>query len=122
MANARMPDEFLETVAHHFPPEQPVGPARLLGGCLKSWSDIKRNWSEPHMGGGVGTWPPRQFVESFRITFFAAGGRITAADSTAGVNEGEASSEESEDVVDYDEEAVLREIEQMELESPPESA
>jgi transposase len=29
MANARMPDEFFEAVAHHLPPEQPVGP---LGG------------------------------------------------------------------------------------------
>src|SRR3954451_12235912 len=26
MANARMPDEFFETVAHHLPPEQPLGP------------------------------------------------------------------------------------------------
>ena len=26
MAIARMPDEFFETVAHHLPPEQPVGP------------------------------------------------------------------------------------------------
>src|SRR3954447_4749606 len=26
MANARMPDEFFEAVAHHLPPEQPVGP------------------------------------------------------------------------------------------------
>ena len=26
MANARMPDEFFDTVAHHLPPEQPVGP------------------------------------------------------------------------------------------------
>ena len=26
MANAHMPDEFFETVAHHLPPEQPVGP------------------------------------------------------------------------------------------------
>ena len=26
MANARMPDEFFDLVAHHLPPEQPVGP------------------------------------------------------------------------------------------------
>ena len=26
MASAHMPDEFFETVAHHLPPEQPVGP------------------------------------------------------------------------------------------------
>src|ERR671921_312783 len=26
MANARMPEEFFDTVAHHLPPEQPVGP------------------------------------------------------------------------------------------------
>src|SRR5919112_2551596 len=26
MASARMPEEFFETVAHHLPPEQPVGP------------------------------------------------------------------------------------------------
>jgi transposase len=26
MANARMPDEFFDAVAHHLPPEQPVGP------------------------------------------------------------------------------------------------
>jgi hypothetical protein len=26
MANAHMPDEFFETVAHHLPPEQPIGP------------------------------------------------------------------------------------------------
>src|ERR1700759_1823306 len=26
MANAHMPEEFFETVAHHLPPEQPVGP------------------------------------------------------------------------------------------------
>ncbi len=26
MANARMPDEFYDIVAHHLPPEQPVGP------------------------------------------------------------------------------------------------
>ena len=29
MADARMPDEFFDTLAHHLPPEQPVGP---LGG------------------------------------------------------------------------------------------
>jgi transposase len=26
MASARMPDEFLDTLAHHRPPERPVGP------------------------------------------------------------------------------------------------
>ena len=26
MANARMPEEFFDAVAHHLPPEQPVGP------------------------------------------------------------------------------------------------
>jgi hypothetical protein len=26
MASARMPEEFFEAVAHHLPPEQPVGP------------------------------------------------------------------------------------------------
>jgi hypothetical protein len=26
MASARMPDEFFDTLAHHLPPEQPVGP------------------------------------------------------------------------------------------------
>ena len=26
MASAHMPDEFFDTVAHHLPPEQPVGP------------------------------------------------------------------------------------------------
>src|SRR3954466_6626053 len=26
MASARMPDEFFDAVAHHLPPEQPVGP------------------------------------------------------------------------------------------------
>jgi hypothetical protein len=26
MANAHMPEEFFETIAHHLPPEQPVGP------------------------------------------------------------------------------------------------
>src|ERR1700704_4683376 len=26
MASARMPEEFFETVSHHLPPEQPVGP------------------------------------------------------------------------------------------------
>jgi hypothetical protein len=27
MASARMPEEFFETVAHHLPPERPVGPS-----------------------------------------------------------------------------------------------
>ena len=26
MATAHMPDEFFDAVAHHLPPEQPIGP------------------------------------------------------------------------------------------------
>lgn len=26
MADSRMPDEFYEVVAHHLPPDEPVGP------------------------------------------------------------------------------------------------
>jgi len=55
MANARMPDEFFETVAHHLPPEQPVGPkggrprvghrvvVRVIGFVLATgcrWEDV----------------------------------------------------------------------------------
>jgi hypothetical protein len=29
MATAHMPDEFFDAVAHHLPPEQPVGPKKL---------------------------------------------------------------------------------------------
>lgn len=28
MARSRMPEEFFDTLAHHLPPEQPVGPER----------------------------------------------------------------------------------------------
>ena len=45
MANAHMPEEFFAAVAHHLPPERPVGP-RLrvrydrLGVIIDAWATL----------------------------------------------------------------------------------
>ena len=45
MASAHMPEELFETVAHHLPPEQPVGPRGgrpRVGHRVVMDSDVKK--------------------------------------------------------------------------------
>ena len=82
MATAHMPDEFFDTVAHHLPPEQPVGPkggrprvghrtvVRVIWFVLTTgarWEDVPRGTRllRPHrpppaagLGGGRHLGPP----------------------------------------------------------------
>src|SRR4051794_9976057 len=59
MANARMPDEFFEAVAHRLPPEQPVGPK---GGRPRIAHRVYPSYG-PHLE-GHGTIPSDRSVSS----------------------------------------------------------
>ena len=75
MATAHMPDEFFDAVAHHLPPEQPVGPKggrprvghrtalRVIWFVLTAgtrWEDVPRSWAAPAGPPIAGSGPGRR--------------------------------------------------------------
>ena len=60
MATAHMSPDFFDTVAHHLPPEQPVG---LKGGALLRWLGIEPHIARQRTPHGSGLGKVRWVVE-----------------------------------------------------------